>query len=582
MARWIKKTATFLFLLVCAVSLIHLPSPVHADTFTISRVFYASTADATIFSFGSNYTAAHNATSGTVLSTSFAVNTGQLNSSATSWYVYRTFIPFDTSVVPADAFNVNVTLQVTCLNATGSDNVTVQAGSSFHPRVPLQSGDFYYGYYSGNYGEANFTGWADDTAYNITITDSSIVNTEGYTTIVLRSNNDINFLEPNGTQKVAILTAEDGESLCPKLYVEYETTEFYQYYIFGTYNEDGSSFAGGRNVTFYRPTQPSITFLQDGTENNVTCEENHRMVFRFDMGDNFTRIYYVFAQTENIYVIQVGQPVVINYFTVLDYVGVTNAYLESRLNINGTERVIERWRIDKTTSLLPFTMTFGATYTIRLVCDQGIYVFGTWVAQGMGTEKDYMIDSHTFPVVSPNSYGISVTASRVNTTWIQAYFNDSYANTTWVRINITEYGATTPLFTQNTTTYPVTVNWLEGGTGENYYVTVEIYSTLLGNQAWSFPCPAPPSVSGSNPWIALRSLGTFPFDPAELPAVLIVMVVGAAFSLYSVPLGIIVQWLVAALLVYLGWLAISWAWLTLAGFIIIILAVVELKEREPT
>lgn len=594
MARWIKKSQRilpFLFLVVFAVSLIHLSSPVaHADvdTFVMNKVFYPVGTSGEIECYNAtSYTTAHNATSGTTLhSSSFWYVCGQVNTTDTNAYVRRIYLPFDTSEIPAAITNVNMTLEITTIGVWGDDNITIQKGDGTHPHYPLQISDYDQDFYSGNYGQANYTSWAGGTSYNITFTDTSILNTEGYTELCLRTLNDTNYVTPTRNDELEIMSSMMGETVEPKLYVQYETTEFYQYYVFGAFNEDGTDDASGVNVSFYRPTQPTISWLQNGVETNVTCEENHRMVFKFDMGDNYSRIYYVKDRTENIYVIQVGQPVVINYFTVIDYVGVTNAYLESRMDLNGTERVVERWRIDQTTSLMPFTMTFGSTYTMVLVCDQGTYVFGTWTAQasatlGSATEKDYMIDSHTFPTVTPDTYGISVYAQRQNETWIQAYFNDTLADTSWVQINITEDGSSTPVWTENVTSYPTAVNWYEGGVGENYYVTVEISSSTLGDQLWSFNCPSG-SHGGTNIWVGIRLLGTFPFDPAEIPAVLIVLVVGAAFSLFSVPLGLLVQWLVAAIEVYLGWLAISWAWICLAGFIVIILAVTELKEREPS
>lgn len=581
MENTVSKLLAILLIVVFAVGFFHIVVPVtHASTFVVSRVIYASTSDGQLVGYhATDYTAAHNLASATFkTTTAYYMGVGQENTTDNDHYIYRSYLYFDTAIIPDLAINANLTLSVMFYSVDGADNITIQTDTTIYPHVPLQYADYSYTYYSGNSGTMNVSALSPDTYYNITMTNSSMLNKQGYTTLCLRSNRDINSVVSTDKQLVYLYTAENGDSQCARLYVTYETTEFYQYYLFGGFNEDGSN-AGAINVTFYRPTQPLESFTLNG-EHNVTCEENHRMVFRFDQGDNLTRIYYVYAPTESIYVVKVGEPTVINYFFVVDYIGISDAYLESMININGAERVIERWRIDKTTGLVPFTMTFGATYTMRLVCNKGTYVFGSWTAQSSGTEKDYVIDSTVFPTAVPDSSGIAVYATRKNVTWIQAYFNDTLADTYWVEINITLYGESIADYSLNTTSYPVTVNWMEAGSEEDYFAVVTINHTTLGLRQYSFPCPAP--TGNTNPFTSLAILGTFPFALSQLPAVILLLVLSAAFSYWSLPMGIFVSFIMALFLAWLGWLAVGWAWLTIAGFICFILIFSEVKEREQT
>lgn len=352
------------------------------------------------------------------------------------------------------------------------------------------------------------------------------------------------------------------------------------YNFYGAYYEDGTQNLSGNNVTITKLSQAPETFFLNGSDTKTATV--NATVFRFDLnylGYNQSRTYYTInGAAEDVYVFTPIEILNTYYFEVIDYVGLQWGYLESTINCNGTDRVVERWRVDQTTSDLPFTMTWGVTYTMILVCDKGTYVYGTWTA-GATTSKTYGVSSDMFPSAPTDISGLTVTADRMNATWIQAVFVDSNSSTNWAFFNITEWAETTAAKSYNTTSNSYTLNWYDAASDTDYYVTIEISHSLLGTKIWTFPCPAP--VSSTNPFTILRELGDFPFDPAQIPAVLILVALGLSFSNFSIPIGLISELVVAVILVWLGWLAISWAWLTISGCIIIIFALAEAKEREP-
>jgi hypothetical protein len=347
----------------------------------------------------------------------------------------------------------------------------------------------------------------------------------------------------------------------------------------GAYNENGTFNSAGINVTMTRQGESPVTFLLNGTY--LANASSKAIVFNFDLGYNYNRsrtYYTVGGVAETIYVLLPQQPYYTYFFEVIDYVGLSWGYLESVLNVNGTDTVVERWSLN-VKSEMPFTLSWGKAYTMRLVCNKGSYTYGAYVA-GATTSFTLAVTSDMFPVAPTDINGLAVRADRMNSTWIQCYYNDIYSNTSWVYFEIIEYGETTPIKSYNSTLQQVTLNWMEAASDTDYYVVITISHNLLGTKVWSFPCPAP--VATTNPFDALSVLGTFPFAANQVPAVLILVCVGLCFTWWSVPFGMIVEVIVAAMLVWLGWLDIGWAWMSISGSMVLIIALAEAKQREIT
>lgn len=346
------------------------------------------------------------------------------------------------------------------------------------------------------------------------------------------------------------------------------------YTMMGAYNEDGIR-DGAINCTLTRVGQGATTFELDGTY--LANASTTGVVFRFDIGYNESRTFHVYGN-ETIYVMKPYDPYYNYYFSVIDTIGLEWGYLESIVNLNGTDRVCERQNID-IVSDIPFTWSWGRSYTIKLVCNLGEYTYGTYVA-GAKSEFDIIITSDLFPTLPTDIRNLSVSATRINASWIQAVYIDVNSSTNWVEFSFYEYGNSTSFLQYNTTSQTVTYNWYSAASYTSYYVIANVSHQDLGFKYWTFPCPAP-NLDSANPFAALTLLGDFPFDITQLPAILLIIVVALAFTWYNAPIGIIASLLVAFILAWIGWLSIGWTWLSLAGSMGFVLAIAMQKDKEP-
>jgi hypothetical protein len=246
----------------------------------------------------------------------------------------------------------------------------------------------------------------------------------------------------------------------------------YDYDLGGAYNEQGFKTTEDYNATLYRETEGQFNVTNLNGIYNYTGTKG--LVWKWHLANNDTRTYYLGGATgganETIYVIVPAQPWYSYSFDVIDFIGVEWGYLESLININGTARVVERWGLDVINEL-PFVMTWGAVYQMRLVCDRGTYYYPDFVA-GADLSQVLQITSEMFPE-SGQDIDVTVTASRVNTTYIQStYVDGNSSSTSWIYMAIYEYGNTTVLTSVNQSTYSLTWNWYGADSTTSYYVNV--------------------------------------------------------------------------------------------------------------
>jgi len=563
------------FVLVNMINVGNVPQ-VKAVTETTTRVIYTDADDGTTDQFGADYETARNDTVGVVWDDATFITIGQTNIWPV-YYVYRTFFFFDTSVIPTDA-NVTEVIFSFYLKtdySTTDFNFTVVNGQPTYPHKPIEAGDYHLTHYSGDGGQFNSSSLiAGYNNMSLNSNGRSWINTNGTTKLTLRSQNDIDNITPTTEERFTIKSAETGVSYTPKLYITYQTYGAYLFRLYGAYDEMGYR-DGAINVTFYRPTQQWLNFTLNGTY-NVTSEADTRMVFQFDLGYNQSRVYYVKDDYEDIYVFKPSEPYYTYYFTIVDLVGVTNGYLESILNINGTDRIVERWRLDVMNNI-PFVMSWGRAYTIRLTCDQGTYVWGMFVASAE-TSQTLTITPAMFPTTYP---GLNVTANalRKNATWIQVNYTDNEALTSWVQITI-QYKSGfswSTAYTQNNTGNTHQLDWYSADEDVDYLAKV----TALQNgttQTWTFSLPKP--ALSTNPWDVLDSLGNWPFPAKNLIGLFIILAVFGVFSYWRMPLGCVLGVITAGFLTLIGWLDLNWNLIALAGSVAVFAGIAKAKREE--
>ena len=144
------------------------------------------------------------------------------------YYIWRSYLHFDTSILPS---NANITEAKICLylhtDSTTTDfNITIQTGGSTYPHFPLEGGDYFTDYYSGDGG--TFDTSTLQTGYNeINLNSNGIswINKTAKTGFCFKSDRDINSQAPTGTEVVAFYDIDDGEDYTPKLLLTYDYEE---------------------------------------------------------------------------------------------------------------------------------------------------------------------------------------------------------------------------------------------------------------------------------------------------------------------------------------------------------------------
>lgn len=137
------------------------------------------------------YATCHNAATGTV---GDSLTVGQIP----GYSIYRGFVAFDTSSIPASATIQSAILSLdgaTDASVTDFDVVVTYNGTL--PHDPLAAGDFLYSQYSGNGGSFNTSTWSA-SSNNITLNATGIswINKGGQTRLAIQSSRDISSTPP--------------------------------------------------------------------------------------------------------------------------------------------------------------------------------------------------------------------------------------------------------------------------------------------------------------------------------------------------------------------------------------------------
>jgi hypothetical protein len=185
---------------------------------------HSTSSDGYIYKSDTDYTRGQTATTGTVNSSGQFITIGQkkVTGIPVTYYVYRGFVFFNTSALPSNAYLDNATLSLYKKDdySTTDFSITIQNGQPTYPHSPLQSGDYYKNYYSGNGGTYDTSGFHNGYN-NISLTQLSWIVKGGTTKFCLRSNRDINANTPTGNEYVNVYANEKGSGYQPKLVVVY-------------------------------------------------------------------------------------------------------------------------------------------------------------------------------------------------------------------------------------------------------------------------------------------------------------------------------------------------------------------------
>lgn len=575
--KWIAFPLLIL-VLVALPLLFQFPAPVKGGQVSKYRTIYASQQDGYLWQDDTDYSLCNVYTTGYAYIYDQNIKMGQRLSGAT-YYIYRPAFHFDTSVLPDDCTVNNVTFSF-----TGYSNATVGTGWNIsayrgtplnqYPSNPLVAGDYWTGkYYSTAGGTINAT-LVQVGSYNNMTLPTNWISLTAETRFILRSTKDVSQTAPTGDEYLEISGAETTDDPCIILGYTYESEG---YTLYGAYSEDGLR-DGAINCTFYRPTEAPSTFELDGSH-FVEAEETG-VAFHFDLGANESRVFYCRQdlQTETVYVIKPSEPYSVYYFKVVDLVGVEWGYLESLLNLNGTDQIVERWDISLYGDL-PFTMTWGVAYKMRIVTNLGIYYYADFVADAT-FEWTFPITADMFEIDDTDTGDVSVSGGRMNSTWIQGSYVDSAGLTTIINMTIYVYENASFVVTTEVSSSSLTYNWYDAEEDESYFIRIIATHSQSGELTYTFWCPVPST--NVNPFSVLDVLlgDGLPFNASELVGLGIVLLFVGAFSRWNAAVGLVVGILIAALFGFLAWITVSYEWLTGSMGIAIIIAISIYKDKK--
>jgi hypothetical protein len=569
-----------------ALSLYRFPM---ANAATASRSFAASSSDGYITANGPAYIDAHDTLTGTVYSNALYI--GQ-DKGITPYYVYRGFLFFDTAAIPDSATITSATLSlyVSSDHSTNDFNATLQTGGSTYPHDPLEIGDYYYPHYSSNGGSRNTSEISGTGYWNVTLNSDGInwLSKIGTSKFALLSSRDISNTAPSGAEYVTVYSSEQGESYAPKLYVTYTTSGAYTYNFYGPYVDTGAVFSGKTTCTVYQSYNSTVSFTLDGAGGADTVtyafEQAAVMVaWNISSGMNYTRTYYFDGSlTEDVYIFMpsLDLPVGLYTFTVTDFRGITNGYLEILTNIGTGTKILTRQPLDSVNPV-PCYLSWSVKYQLRLTCTDGTLDLGSFTALTI-ENTNLIIPFDAFPITY---YGLNATvnAARQNDTWIQMNYTDWSELTIWVSTTITHsvgYSTVTD-YSDNETSNTVVLNWYSANSDTDYLVTVQAYRDGTTN-TYSFICPHTPNES--NPWAMLDALladvNGFPIRPRYIIGLALVLAFVGIFSYAHAVAGAFAGVLSAAFLTVIGWLQIHWVLISFAGAVAMFMAIADFKKTE--
>ena len=577
------KTKTISLLLALTISLfvaIFSVQPSYASTDYIITVDCQSY-DGYLYDANAVYSTVRNQTTATVIDTIATLAIGQSYSGGL-YKVYRSFVFFDTSSIPDDATIDNATLsfKVSTVPPSGKNfNLTIQNGQPTYPHIPLEIGDYSYQHYSGDGGNISTSEMVAGNYCNLSLSTTGLswIDLDGNTKLVLRGDADLNATTPTTFDILSLKSTENGAASTPKLYIGYTVAYNYAVNLYGPYNEDGERNYSGINCTFTRPTQAPLNFELNGTY-SPTAETDTRLVITSDCGSNLTRVYYLRYDQwyEDIYIFYPDDIATTYYVTLVDYVGLTNPYLESILNINGTYRIIERQRVDVINDI-PFILSWGTSYKFRLICDEGTYTWQSVIA-GTDTTFSLTVTSVAFPPDSIYIGNITLSATRTDDITITALYDDSAELTEYVYVSFTEYpdGTSASYYTNNTGNTQ-NITWSDANPNLAYAVYFSIVHEEQGTLTYTIVVTT--LIDTDNPW-DFSWLGDWGgIDSTQILGVIIVFAVFGAFSYGSVEVGLVAMLLTAGILNLIGWLKIPWEYFTIV-FALAILVIIGIKKSH--
>lgn len=192
---------------------------------------YSDSADSHIANSNADYNIAHDAVTGGIHNVnSDSLNIGQVLGYGPTYIVYRGFVFFDTSSIPAGSHIINAVLSIKISNNASSQDfdIVIRNGQPTYPHSPLVEGDYLHSHYSGDGGSVSSYYISTDVYTDITLNATGRnwiqMGESALTKLALISSRDISETtpaDPIPTEYIVINSA-DSSTYKPRLTILYE------------------------------------------------------------------------------------------------------------------------------------------------------------------------------------------------------------------------------------------------------------------------------------------------------------------------------------------------------------------------
>jgi hypothetical protein len=320
-----------------------------------------------------------------------------------------------------------------------------------------------------------------------------------------------------------------GESATTGLQSFTLTTASYTYTIRGPYYEDGTVANAITIATIYPPTSATQTNTFNGTDGvadiwGVALTGPADFIrWNITTSYNFTRLYYFTNETRvdlYLFVPAPGDSTQQYNINVIGLAPLTNAFVSVTENVNGVSRTLEQQKLD-VINAMPFWLTMYNQYSFVISSDQGTWTYNL-PADTIQT-KTFTLTADM--VTQTNNFILStVTATRVNGTYISIYYYDPDGFTTQITTQIMHLylGAYVVDATQTDYGYTQTFNWAEANAATSYIANITAVRST-GTLTWQKAIAQP---SAAQYWLGTFDVfGVFPIPSYQLPAMFVFIVI---------------------------------------------------------
>ncbi len=202
------------------------------DVYGYPANFGGCSQDGFIGASSTSYNAANNVSWGSVDSTGDTIRIGQEKTFPSTYYIYRGFLFFNTSIIKkSDTINsckLHFYLDSEHVSLRDLDIVLQNNDSNVYPHDQLQSGDYDKDYYSGDGGSISTSDMMSGNWYNITFNNTAlgwISREKDLTKLCLRSNWDIAFDDPAFFGDEYVVLGSSESSFAPYLEIDFHPTQ---------------------------------------------------------------------------------------------------------------------------------------------------------------------------------------------------------------------------------------------------------------------------------------------------------------------------------------------------------------------